>query len=36
MSENHKWNILKNHFENKGFVHHQTESYNYFLKKQEY
>jgi DNA-directed RNA polymerase II subunit RPB2 len=31
LSENHCWDILGNHFKNKGFVHHQTESFDHFL-----
>jgi len=31
MSEEHTWNILEDHFKRKGFVHHQTESYDQFI-----
>jgi DNA-directed RNA polymerase beta subunit len=31
MSEQHTWNILDNHFKTKGFVHHQTESFDRFI-----
>ena len=31
LTEKHRWNILGNHFKNKGFVHHQTESFDTFL-----
>uniref|UniRef100_A0A6C0H2Z3 DNA-directed RNA polymerase n=1 Tax=viral metagenome TaxID=1070528 RepID=A0A6C0H2Z3_9ZZZZ len=31
MSEEHTWNILADHFKRKGFVHHQTESYDQFI-----
>ena len=31
LSEKHRWKILGDHFKNKGFVHHQTESFNHFL-----
>jgi len=31
MSEEHTWNILENHFKTKGFVHHQTESFDEFV-----
>ena len=31
MSEDHTWNILGDHFKKKGFVHHQTESYDQFI-----
>jgi len=31
MSENHTWNILEDHFKRKGFVHHQTESFDQFI-----
>lgn len=31
MSEDHTWNILNDHFRNKGFVRHQTESFDHFL-----
>ena len=31
MSETHTWDILKDHFKRKGFVHHQTESYDHFI-----
>lgn len=31
LSENHRWKILGDHFKNKGFVQHQTESFNHFL-----
>lgn len=31
LSEQHTWNILGDHFKRKGFVHHQTESFNHFL-----
>ena len=33
LSEKHRWNILKNHFDTKGFVHHQIDSFNHFLYK---
>jgi DNA-directed RNA polymerase beta subunit/intein/homing endonuclease len=31
MSEEHTWNILEDHFKSKGFVHHQTESFDQFV-----
>ena len=31
MSEEHTWNILEDHFKTKGFVHHQTESFDQFI-----
>ena len=31
MSETHTWNILKDYFKKKGFVHHQTESFDHFI-----
>ena len=31
MSEKHTWNILKDHFKERGFVHHQTESFDQFV-----
>jgi DNA-directed RNA polymerase beta subunit/intein/homing endonuclease len=31
MSEEHTWNILGEHFKRKGFVHHQTESFDQFI-----
>ena len=31
LSEEHIWNILGDHFKRKGFVHHQTESFNSFI-----
>jgi DNA-directed RNA polymerase II subunit RPB2 len=31
LSEKHRWKILDSHFKSKGFVHHQTESFNNFL-----
>ena len=31
LAEKHRWEILGDHFKKKGFVHHQTESYNHFL-----
>ena len=31
MSEEHTWNILEDHFKRKGFVHHQTESFDQFI-----
>jgi DNA-directed RNA polymerase II subunit RPB2 len=31
MSEQHTWNILGEHFKRKGFVQHQTESFDHFL-----
>ena len=31
MSETHTWNILGDHFKRKGFVHHQTESFDHFI-----
>ncbi len=31
MSEEHTWNILGDHFKKKGFVHHQTESFDQFI-----
>lgn len=31
MSEEHTWNILGDHFRRKGFVHHQTESFDQFI-----
>ena len=31
MSETHTWDILKDHFKRKGFVHHQTESFDHFI-----
>ena len=31
LTEKHRWKILGDHFKNKGFVHHQTESFNNFL-----
>ncbi len=31
MSEEHTWNILGDHFKRKGFVHHQTESFDQFI-----
>jgi len=31
LSEDHCWEILKSHFEKKGFVHHQTESFDQFV-----
>ena len=31
LPEKHRWEILGDHFKKKGFVHHQTESYNHFL-----
>ena len=31
LTEKHRWKILGNHFKNKGFVHHQTESFNNFI-----
>lgn len=33
LTENHCWNILGNNFKNKGFVHHQTESFDHFINK---
>ena len=33
VSEKHCWDILKNNFETKGFVHHQTESFNNFINE---
>jgi len=33
VSEQHCWDILKNNFETKGFVHHQTESFNNFINE---
>ena len=33
LSEAHRWNILKSHFETKGFVHHQIDSFNHFLNE---
>ena len=31
LSEDQCWNIIKNNLNNKGFVHHQTDSYNNFI-----
>lgn len=31
LSEKHRWNILGDHFKRKGFVHHQTESFDHFI-----
>ena len=31
LSEEHSWNILGDHFKRKGFVHHQTDSFNSFI-----
>jgi len=31
LTEKHRWKILGDHFKTKGFVHHQTESFNHFL-----
>jgi DNA-directed RNA polymerase II subunit RPB2 len=31
ISENHRWNILKNYFENNGFLSHQTDTFNDYL-----
>ena len=31
LSEEHTWNILGDHFKRKGFVHHQTDSFNSFI-----
>jgi DNA-directed RNA polymerase II subunit RPB2 len=31
ISDQHTWNILGDHFKRKGFVHHQTESFDHFL-----
>ena len=31
MSDEHTWNILGDHFKRKGFVHHQTESFDQFI-----
>lgn len=31
LAEKHRWKILGDHFKTKGFVHHQTESFNHFL-----
>lgn len=31
MNEQHTWNILGDHFKKKGFVHHQTESFDHFV-----
>ena len=31
LSEEQTWNILENHFKSKGFVYHQTDSFNHFL-----
>lgn len=31
IDEDQSWNILGNHFKNDGFVHHQTDSFNYFI-----
>ena len=31
LSEEHTWKILGDHFKTKGFVQHQTESFNHFL-----
>ena len=31
ISEEHCWDILKNYFKTKGFVHHQTESFDNFI-----
>jgi len=31
LPEEHIWNILGDHFKRKGFVHHQTESFNNFI-----
>lgn len=31
LSEKHRWKILGDHFKTKGFVHHQTESFDHFL-----
>ena len=31
ISEQHTWNILGDHFKKKGFVHHQTESFDQFI-----
>lgn len=31
ISEQHSWNILGDHFKRKGFVHHQTESFDNFI-----
>jgi len=31
MAEEHSWNILGDHFKKKGFVHHQTESFDQFI-----
>ena len=31
ISEQHCWDILNNNFKNKGFVHHQTESFDKFI-----
>ena len=30
-SEQHTWNILGDHFKKKGFVHHQTKSFDHFI-----
>ena len=34
LSEKHRWKILGDHFKTKGFVHHQTESFNHFLNSE--
>ena len=31
LSEEHCWNILGNNFKNHGFVHHQIDSFDYFI-----
>jgi DNA-directed RNA polymerase beta subunit len=31
ISEEHCWKILENYFKTKGFVHHQTESFDHFI-----
>ena len=31
LSEKHCWEILGDHFKKKGFVNHQTESFNHFI-----
>ena len=33
VSEEHCWKILDNNFKNKGFVHHQTETFNSFINE---
>ena len=33
LTENHCWNILGNNFKDKGFVHHQTESFDHFINR---